>query len=35
MDRTERFYKIQAMLTQKVSVTMKEMQETLEVSRAT
>ena len=35
MDRTERFYKIQAMLMAKPSVTMKQMQEALEVSRAT
>jgi len=35
MDRTERFYKIQTMLMAKPSVTMKQMQETLEVSRAT
>lgn len=35
MDRTERFYKIQAMLMAKPSVTMKQMQDTLEVSRAT
>ena len=35
MDRTERFYKIQAMLMAKPSVTMKQMQDALEVSRAT
>ena len=35
MDRTERFYKIQTMLMAKPSVTMKQMQEALEVSRAT
>jgi predicted DNA-binding transcriptional regulator YafY len=35
MDRTERFYKIQAMLMAKPSVTMKQMQSALEVSRAT
>lgn len=35
MDRTERFYKIQAMLMAKPFVTMKHMQEALEVSRAT
>jgi predicted DNA-binding transcriptional regulator YafY len=35
MDRTERFYKIQSMLMAKPSVTMKQMQEALEVSRAT
>ncbi|NDY84453.1 WYL domain-containing protein [Orrella sp. NBD-18] len=35
MDRTERFYKIQAMLMAKQSVSMKQMQEALEVSRAT
>jgi len=35
MDRTERFYKIQAMLMAKPCVTMKQMQEALEVSRAT
>jgi len=35
MDRTERFYKIQAMLMAKPSVTMKQMLEALEVSRAT
>lgn len=35
MDRTERFYKIQAMLMAKPFVTMKQMQDALEVSRAT
>ena len=35
MDRTERFYKIQAMLMAQPAVTMKQMQQTLEVSRAT
>ena len=35
MDRTERFYKIQAMLMAKSFVTMRQMQEALEVSRAT
>lgn len=35
MDRTERFYKIQTMLMGRPSVTMKQMQEMLEVSRAT
>lgn len=35
MDRTERFYKIQAMLMAKPSVTMRQMQDALEVSRAT
>ena len=35
MDRTERFYKIQTMLMSRPSVTMKQMQEVLEVSRAT
>jgi predicted DNA-binding transcriptional regulator YafY len=33
MDRTERFYKIQAMLMAKPSVTIKQMQDTLEVSK--
>lgn len=35
MDRTERFYKIQSMLRQNRSVTMRQMCESLEVSRAT
>jgi len=35
MDRTERFYKIQTMLMAQASVTMKQMQDMLEVSRAT
>lgn len=35
MDRTERFYKIQNMLMTKQSVSMRQMQESLEVSRAT
>jgi predicted DNA-binding transcriptional regulator YafY len=35
MDRTERFYKIQTMLMAQPSVTMRQMLETLEVSRAT
>lgn len=35
MDRTERFYKIQAMLMNRQSVSMKQMQDALEVSRAT
>ena len=35
MDRTERFYKIQSLLMGKPSVTMKQMQGALEVSRAT
>ena len=35
MDRTERFYKIQAMLMSRQSVSMKQMQDVLEVSRAT
>lgn len=35
MDRTERFYKIQTMLMAQPAVTMRQMQETLEVSRAT
>lgn len=35
MDRTERFYKIQAMLMVKPSVTMQELRDALEVSRPT
>lgn len=35
MDRTERFYKIQALLMAKPCVTMRQMQDALEVSRAT
>ena len=35
MDRTERFYKIQSLLRQNRSVTMQQMCESLEVSRAT
>lgn len=35
MDRTERFYKIQALLRQRGSVTMRQFCEALEVSRAT
>jgi predicted DNA-binding transcriptional regulator YafY len=35
MDRTERFYKIQTMLMAQPSVTMRQMLDTLEVSRAT
>jgi len=35
MDRTERFYKIQSLLRQNRSVTMRQMCESLEVSRAT
>ena len=35
MDRTERFYKIQAMLLAKPSVTMRDLREALEVSRPT
>jgi predicted DNA-binding transcriptional regulator YafY len=33
MDRTERFYKIQAMLMARPSVTIKQMQDTLEVAK--
>lgn len=35
MDRTERFYKIQAMLKRQRGVTMRELQDTLAVSRST